>query len=78
MLTPPIEDLTLAAIDGMRHLVTSEQVVNAAAFAARAAYDDVMAYRFVTALVMTNNLERRSEWRTVLRHLAELENGAAR
>lgn len=74
-----IEELTLAAIDGMRHLVTSERVVGAAAFAARAGYDDVMAYRFVTALVMTNNLDRPGwRWELTLRTLAELENGAGR
>lgn len=65
--------LTLAAIDNTRHLVTSEDIVKAVAFAARAAHSDRTSYRFVTALVMTDMLTERSYWPVVLRAVRQLE-----
>lgn len=64
---------SLAAIDSMRHLSTSEDIVAAVAFAARAAHSDRTAYRFVTLLVVRDELTDRSAWADTLRDLMELE-----
>lgn len=67
-------ELSLSAIDSMRHLAASEPIVNAAAFAARAGHGDQTAYRFVTALVMTDTLATPGRWGTVLKAVMELEH----
>lgn len=66
------DELTLASIDNQRHLATSIEMVSAVAFAARAGYTDRIAYRFVTALVMTNTLGSGIRWPEVLSVVAEL------
>jgi len=71
-----IEDLSIPAIDGMRHLVVSEDVVTAVAFAVSRDHDVRTAYRFVTALVMTDRLEDRRTWRPVLAWVKRLEQDA--
>lgn len=65
--------LSLAAIDGMRHLATSEDVVAAVAFAARAGHDNRTAYRFVTALTMVDALKDRDRWGGILKAVMDLE-----
>lgn len=65
--------LSLAAIDGMRHLATSEEIVSAVAFAARAGHGNRTAYRFVTVLVMENALTAPARWGELLRMVMELE-----
>lgn len=74
------DDLTLAGIDGIRHLITNEMLVKAVAFAVRntgrkvhTGRDDRTAYRFVTALVMTNTLEASTRWPKVLKTVMDLE-----
>lgn len=71
--TPP---LSLTAIDSMRHLTTSEDIVAAVAFAARAGHTNRTAYRFVTALVMRDVLTDPAQWGDLLRQVMDLENGA--
>lgn len=71
-----IGDLNLVSIDGMRHLVVSEEVVTATAFAARAGFSDVTCYRFVVALVMTDTLKNVGQWRTVLAKVCSLKISA--
>lgn len=68
-----IEELTFGSIDAQRHLITSQDVVAAVAFAVRNAWSDKGAYRFVTALVMTDKLTAdRREWYAVMRQIAKL------
>lgn len=67
------EELTLPAIDCMRHLSTSWDIVRAVAFAARAGHSDRTAYRFVTALVMIGKLEWPQYWPEILKAVMELE-----
>jgi len=68
-----IEELSLIAIDGQRHLVTSENVVAAVAYAVRRGYGNVTAYRFVTALVMTDQLRGPlGQWPVVLKKIRDL------
>lgn len=78
-MTP--EELTLPAIDGMRHLITTERIVKAVVFAenyrmGRATLDESTrtAQRFVTALVMTDRLDKASEWTAVLDAVLNLED----
>jgi len=73
-------ELTLAGIDGIRHLITNEMLVKAVAFAIRnldrevhTGRDDRTAYRFAVALVMTNTLEAITRWPEVLKTVMELE-----
>lgn len=66
------DELTLASIDNQRHLVTSVELVSAVAFAARSGHTDRIAYRFVTALVMTDTLGSGIRWPEVLSIVAEL------
>lgn len=76
-----ISDLTLDAIDGMRHLVTSEHVVKAIAFAVRHAESmyipdreiDRTAYRFVVAVAMVGALEDTGRWINILDHILNQE-----
>lgn len=72
-----LDALTLASIDGMRHLTVSEHIVKAVAFAVRAGHKDRTAYRFVTALVMTDALEEGEpgtrRWWDVLKAVMDLE-----
>lgn len=67
------DGLTLTAIDGMRHLTASEDVVAAVAFAARAGHSTRTAYRFVTALVMTDALKNPTRWGDILKLVMDLE-----
>lgn len=68
-----IEDLTFTSIDAQRHLTTSEEIVAAVAFAVRNAWSDKGAYRFVTALIMTDTLTAdRREWYAVMRQISYL------
>ncbi len=71
------DDLTLTSIDSVRHLTTSEEVVKAVAFAVRVGHQNHTAYRFVTALVMTDNLADRTDWPKVLLRVMDLEREAA-
>lgn len=66
-------NLALAAIDGMRHLAVSEDIVAAAAFAAQAAHSTRTAYRFVTALVMADALKSPTRWGDLLKLVMDLE-----
>lgn len=68
-----VDDLTLTSIDGHRHLATSEQIVKAVAFAIRAGHTSTTAYRFVTALVMTDSLSPRRGWAATLEKIMQLE-----
>lgn len=70
-----VNELTLASIDGHRHLAISQDLVTAVAFAARSGYDDTFCYRFVSALVMTDQLHdsTRGGWLDVLKHIRRLE-----
>lgn len=70
-MTP--DELTLTSIDAMRHLATSQDMVTAVAFAARSGHDNTTCYRFVTALVMTDQLTNRFGWLDVLRRVKKLE-----
>ncbi len=70
-MTP--DELTLASIDSMRHLTTSEEIVKAVAYAARYDNDDRTCYRFVTALGMTDNLTRQDAWFDILHEVNRLE-----
>ena len=66
-----IEDLSLAAIDGQRHLTTSDEIVRAVAYAARRGYGNVSCYRFVTAVMM---LEAPIDvWPQVLKKIDDLK-----
>lgn len=75
------KDLSLAGIDGMRHLVTSEHVIRAVAFAVRHSSSDLLrdvivdrtAYRFVVAASMLDILDKPGEWLPVLDHILALE-----
>lgn len=74
-------DLTLSGIDGMRHLMTSEPVVRAIAFAVRHTSSqyrrdievDRTAYRFVVAASMVGALEEEGRWLNILDHVHALE-----
>lgn len=70
-----ITELTLDSIDGHRHLAISQSLVTAVAYAARSGYDDTFCYRFVAALVMTDQLHdtTRGGWLRVLNHIKRLE-----
>lgn len=68
-----LEDLNLTQIDGMRHLVVSEDVVEAVGLAIRAGYGSTTAYRFVTALVMLDQLNKRGRWGEILRAVRRME-----
>lgn len=72
------EDLTLGMIDAQRHLTTSIDIVKAVAYAARGGCDDVRAYRFVTALVMTGLLHNTNWWPEVLGQVMHLETSRAK
>jgi hypothetical protein len=67
------DNLSLAAIDGMRHLTASEDIVAAVVFAAKNGHGTTTAYRFVTALVMTNTLTDIAQWRETLERVTDLE-----
>jgi len=69
-----LEDLSLRSVDAMRHLVTSEDVVAAIAFAVRAGHSNVTAYRFVSALAMSDDLDYQPAWPRVLRKIIQLED----
>lgn len=71
------EELTLTGLDRMRHLVVSDQIVKAIAFAARAGHGNLTAHRFVTALTMTGDLTNpsRARWSKVLVQIMDLEAG---
>ena len=68
-----LDELTLTSIDNQRHLATSEDIVKAVAFAIRAGHTDRTAYRFVTALVMTDSLSPRRWWAAALEKVMQLE-----
>lgn len=68
-----VNDLTLPAIDCMRHLTTSWDIVRAVSFAACAGHSNRTSYRFVTALVMTDTLEWPQYWPETLKTVMELE-----
>ena len=68
-----LDELTLASIDNHRHLTTSEDIVKAVAFAARAGHTDRTAYRFVVALGMTSSLSPRRWWAATLDKVMQLE-----
>lgn len=68
------DELTLASIDGIRHLIINELMVKAITFAARSGHTDRTAYRFVVALVMTNTLDDGTRWPEVLKTVMELED----
>jgi hypothetical protein len=65
--------LTLTSIDSMRHLTTSEDIVAAVAFAARAGHSNRTTYRFVTALSMRGALTDPTRWGDLLRMVMDLE-----
>ncbi|MFE0472697.1 hypothetical protein ACFW2V_13880 [Streptomyces sp. NPDC058947] len=65
---------TLTAIDSMRHLTTSEDIVAAVAFAVRAGHTNRTAYRFVTVLAMQNALTNPTRWGDLLRMVMDLES----
>jgi hypothetical protein len=69
------EDLSLLMIDNQRHLTTSEDIVSAVAWAARRGWGDFTCYRFVTALVMTDNLRqsRKDQWKIVMKKISDLQ-----
>lgn len=67
------DELTLTSIDQMRHLVTSEVIVQAAGFAARAGHSDRTVYRFIVALAMTSTLNQGVYWPRVLKRVMALE-----
>jgi hypothetical protein len=67
------EELSLCSIDSMCHLWSNEETVSAVAFAARAGHSDRTAYRFLTALGMTDNLTDRTDWPEVLLRVMDLE-----
>lgn len=71
-----IEDLSLISIDGQAHLTTSEQVVSAAAWAARRGWGNYTALRFVTALVMTDTLRHTNKWPEVMKKINDLKIAA--
>jgi hypothetical protein len=68
------EELTLIGIDGMRDHTVNEQVVNAVAFATRCGHNNRTAWRFVTALAITDNLAGRDNWPQVLMAVMDLES----
>jgi hypothetical protein len=72
MTMAELEELTLRAIDSMRHQISSETVVKAAAYAARISGSDKTVHQFVTALVMTDNLTNSLSWDRTLRHVMRL------
>lgn len=67
-----VNELTLYMIDSERHLTTSEEIVAAVAYAARDGWSNTTAYRFVTALVMTDNLRNYVVWPVVIRQIKDL------
>lgn len=69
-------DLSLTAIDGMRHLVTSEDIVAAVAFATSAGHNTQTAYRFVTAVVMVDALKSQDQWGGILKAVMDLKDAA--
>lgn len=69
------ESLSLTSIDSMRHLVVSEEIVAAVAFAARAGHGTRTCYRFVTAVSMKGALKNSSEWGGILKQVMDLETG---
>lgn len=75
-----IGDLSLRSIDGMRHMTTSDEIVTAVAFAARAGHSNVTAYRFVTALTVCDALKGGSpsdpKWQAILKTVMDLERAA--
>lgn len=75
------DELSLDSIDSMRHLIVNPLIVKAVTFAVRNTgrevhtyRDDRTAYRFVTALVMTNTLEDGRQWPEVLETVTHLES----
>lgn len=70
-----VHELTLTSIDNHRHLAISQDLVTAIAFGARSGYDDTFCYRFVSALVMTDQLfdRTRGGWLDVIKHIKRLE-----
>lgn len=80
-MTVQIKELTLPGIDGIRHLVTSEDVIKAVSFAVRHAGNenttdesiDRTAYRFLVAVSMVGALEWPDEWIGILDHVLALE-----
>lgn len=71
-----IEDLSLISIDGQTHLTTSEEIVRAVAWAARRGWGNYTAHRFVTALVMTDNLRHTNRWPEVMKKIDDLKVAA--
>jgi hypothetical protein len=68
-----VHELTLSAIDAQRHLAASPEIVAAVAYAAGQGYGGATCYRFVTALVMTDQLRDRGDWRNVLLKIKDLQ-----
>lgn len=68
-----IEDLSLTAIDAVAHTTLSEELVSAVGYAARRGYGNYTALRFVTALVITDNLRHTAQWSTILRKIEDLK-----
>jgi hypothetical protein len=64
---------SLTSVDSMRHLATSEDIVKAVAFAARAGHNDVTCYRFVSLVVMMDDLDYPFGWPVILRQVMKLE-----
>lgn len=71
-----IEDLSLIAIDQGTHQTTSEEIVRAVAWAARRGWGNYTAMRFVTALVMTDNLRHTEKWPEVMKKIDDLKIAA--
>lgn len=72
------DDLTLTSIDGQRHLTTSEEIIHAAAFPIRLGHTVQTTYRFVTAVVMLDELRSQRAWPTILRRVLDLQTEGTR
>jgi hypothetical protein len=75
MTMEKIRDLSLAGIDGMRHLVVGEPIIRAVSFS-RDVVVDRTAYRFVVAVSMVGALEDEDQWIKILDHVLNLERSA--
>ena len=70
------EELSLYAIDSHRPIVVSPEIVCAVAFAARLGWSERTTYRFVTAVVLTDNLRDRGLWPEIMRKVKNLQVNA--
>lgn len=70
-----IEDLTLTEIDGAAGPAASPEIVRASAYAARRGWGNRTCYRFVVALIVTNQLRHPdlSQWDAILKKIENLQ-----